>query len=100
MKRAERPGSASTRARRPRLGRARAQRKTLARNPRDPGSRDGDALPEDRSRRSSEGREPPSSAREARDVLAVIEAAYRSAETGQRVELSGAVTGSASATSV
>jgi predicted dehydrogenase len=34
-----------------------------------------------------EGREPPSSAREAREVLDVIEAAYRSAETGQRVEL-------------
>jgi predicted dehydrogenase len=33
------------------------------------------------------GREPPSSGRHARDVLAVIEAAYRSAETGERVEL-------------
>jgi predicted dehydrogenase len=33
------------------------------------------------------GREPPSSGREARDVLEVIEAAYRSAETGQRIEL-------------
>jgi len=37
-------------------------------------------------------REPPSSGREARDVLDVIEAAYRSAETGQRIELSPAVT--------
>ena len=33
------------------------------------------------------GREPPSSGREARDVMAVIEAAYHSAETGQRIEL-------------
>jgi predicted dehydrogenase len=33
------------------------------------------------------GREPPSSGREARDVLEVIEAAYRSADTGQRIEL-------------
>ena len=37
-------------------------------------------------------REPPSSGREARDVLDVVEAAYRSAETGQRIELSPAVT--------
>ena len=33
-----------------------------------------------------EGREPPSSGREARQALAVIEAAYRSARTGERVE--------------
>ena len=37
------------------------------------------------------GREPPSSGREARDVLEVIEAAYRSAETGDRIELAHAV---------
>ena len=37
------------------------------------------------------GREPPSSGREARDVLEVIEAAYRSAETGQRIELAPAL---------
>ncbi len=36
------------------------------------------------------GSEPPSSGREARDVLEVIEAAYRSAETGQRIELAPA----------
>ncbi len=36
------------------------------------------------------GREPPSSGREARDGLRVIEAAYRSAATGERVELSRA----------
>ena len=35
--------------------------------------------------------EPPSSGREARDVLEVIEAAYRSAETGERIELPGRV---------
>jgi D-apiose dehydrogenase len=34
-----------------------------------------------------ENREPPSSAREARNVLAVIEAAYESARTGTRVEV-------------
>ena len=34
-----------------------------------------------------QGGEPPSSAREARDVLAVIEAAYRSAASGERVPL-------------
>jgi predicted dehydrogenase len=33
------------------------------------------------------GEEPPSSAREARDVIAVIEAAYESGSTGERVEL-------------
>jgi predicted dehydrogenase len=34
-----------------------------------------------------ENREPPASGREARDGLRVIEAAYRSAETGQRIAL-------------
>jgi predicted dehydrogenase len=34
-----------------------------------------------------DSREPPSSGREARDVLAVIEAAYRSADSGERVAL-------------
>ena len=37
------------------------------------------------------GVEPPSSAREARDVLRVIEAAYLSAATGERVELSSSM---------
>jgi D-apiose dehydrogenase len=37
------------------------------------------------------GVEPPSSGREARDVLEVIEAAYTSAETGERVELSSPI---------
>ena len=39
---------------------------------------------------SSEGVEPPSTGREARGVLSVIEAAYRSAETGERVVLAAA----------
>jgi UDP-N-acetyl-2-amino-2-deoxyglucuronate dehydrogenase len=34
-----------------------------------------------------DGREPPSSGREAREVISVIEAAYESAETGARVDL-------------
>jgi predicted dehydrogenase len=33
------------------------------------------------------GQEPPSSGREAREVLKVIEAAYASAATGRRIEL-------------
>lgn len=64
-----------------------ARRKVLARNPRDV---TGDAtarllqliVPA-----LAEGREPPSSAREARDVIAVIEAAYAAAATGKRVDL-------------
>jgi predicted dehydrogenase len=62
-------------------------RTTLARNPRDDGV-DGTAkllariLPA-----FAENREPPSSGREACDGLRVIEAAYRSAETGERVAL-------------
>lgn len=63
------------------------QRRTLARNPREAGmhatgilvGRIVDAL--------RAGTEPPSSARTARDVLRVIEAAYESATTGTRVEL-------------
>jgi predicted dehydrogenase len=62
-------------------------RKTLARNPRNPSvaatvthfQRIFAAL--------ERGEEPPASGREARDGLAVIEAAYRSAETGERVVL-------------
>ncbi len=38
----------------------------------------------------AEGREPPSSAREARDVIAVIEAAYHSAQTGERARVTPA----------
>lgn len=63
------------------------RRTVLARNPRDV-TRDATAnllrlvAPALRA-----NREPPSSAREARNVIAVIEAAYRSAETGTRVDL-------------
>lgn len=68
-----------------------AHRKTVARSPRNPNvvatgthfRRIAEAL--------EAGREPPSSGREARDGLRVIEAAYRSAETGQRVEIVPAV---------
>lgn len=41
------------------------------------------------------GAEPPSSAREARDVIAVIEAAYESHATGSRIELTSRLLGAA-----
>ncbi len=62
-------------------------RKVLARNPRDDGAYGTGKLLALVLEAFREGREPPSSAREARDVLRVIEAAYRSAETGERVRL-------------
>ena len=62
-------------------------RTTLARNPRDAGVFGTARLLEQILGAFDERREPPSSGREARDVLAVIEAAYRSAATGERVEL-------------
>ncbi len=62
-------------------------RTNLARNPRDDGV-DGTArLLASILAAFEENREPPSSGREARDGLRVIEAAYRSAETGRREEL-------------
>ena len=64
-------------------------RRTLARNPRDSGMHATGALLERIVTALEEGREPPSSGREARGVLAVIEAAYRSAATGARVEPEG-----------
>ena len=75
-------------------------RKTIGRNPRHPEIVATRTLFGKILEAFAEGREPPSSAREARTVLEVIAAAYRSAETGERVALSGAGTGSASATSV
>jgi len=63
-------------------------RKTIARNPRKPGVVATGSLFRKIAAALAEAREPPSSGREARDVLRVIEAAYRSAETGERVELS------------
>jgi predicted dehydrogenase len=62
-------------------------RRTLARNPRRSGMHGTAALLERIAPALRDGREPPSSGREARQVIAVIEAAYRSAETGTRVEL-------------
>jgi predicted dehydrogenase len=63
-------------------------RKTFARNPRDSGMEATRALASKIVAAFEAGQEPPSSAREAREVLDVIESAYRSAETGLRVELS------------
>jgi predicted dehydrogenase len=65
-------------------------RTTLARNPRDEGVHGTAKLLESILAALAEGREPPSSGREAREGLRVIEAAYRSAETGERVVLDGA----------
>jgi predicted dehydrogenase len=62
-------------------------RKTLAKNPRDDGVYGTAKLLEQILAALAEGREPPSSGREARDGLRVIEAAYRSAATGERVVL-------------
>jgi D-apiose dehydrogenase len=62
-------------------------RKTLARNPRDPAVAATATLFEKIVAALERGDEPPSSGREARNVLAVIEAAYRSAASGDRVQL-------------
>ena len=62
-------------------------RRSLARNPRDPGIAATKELFRQAAEAFAAGREPPSSAREAREGLRVIEAAYRSAETGQRIVL-------------
>jgi predicted dehydrogenase len=62
-------------------------RTTLAKNPRDDGVYGTAKLLEQILAALAEGREPPSSGREARDGLRVIDAAYRSARTGQRVTL-------------
>jgi len=63
------------------------RRKTLARNPRDPGIPATGTLFRKIVAAFEQGEEPPSSAREARDALRVIEAAYRSAATGERILL-------------
>jgi predicted dehydrogenase len=62
-------------------------RRTLARNPRQSGMHGTAALIERIVPALREGSEPPSNGREARQLVAVIEAAYRSAETGARIEL-------------
>lgn len=66
------------------------KRRLLARSPRDAGVQATADLTKQVLAAFAEGREPPSSAREARDVIAVIEAAYRSAETGERVLVAAA----------
>lgn len=72
-------------------------RKRLARNGRDSVVRATADLLSAGVRALEHGRTPPSSGREARDVLAVIDAAYRSASTGRRVELSRDAAGLAGA---
>lgn len=76
-------------------------RKTIGRNPRHPEIVATRALFRNIFAAFEAGTEPPSSGREGRNTLAVIEAAYRSAATGERVVLSGsAPVATASATSV
>ena len=65
-------------------------RKSLARSPRDSAMLATRSLAARILAAFEAGREPPSSAREARDALEVIQAAYRSAETGARVALESA----------
>lgn len=67
------------------------KRKTLARSPRDPGVVATGTLFRKIAEAVAAGTEPPASAREARNALAVIEAAYRSAATGERVLLRAGV---------
>ncbi len=62
-------------------------RRTLARNPAQPGAKATGALFAEIVRALQAGAEPPSSGRDARSGLAVIEAAYRSAATRTRVEI-------------
>lgn len=65
------------------------ERKTLARGPREAGMHATASLLRRIAAALEQGVEPPSSGREARDVLEVIDAAYRSAATGERIELGG-----------
>ena len=68
------------------------KRRTLARSPRDMTAR----ATEDVLRKTFDafrrGVEPPSSGRYAREIIGIIEAAYRSAETGRRVPLTEVAT--------
>jgi predicted dehydrogenase len=63
------------------------RRATLARNPRAATAHATAALYRDVAQAFARGVEPPVNARQARDVLRIIEAAYRSAETGEPVGL-------------
>lgn len=88
MKRAERPGARLLFG----LGglawvERGTKRKTIARSPRNPGVVATGTLFRKITAALEEGREPPSSGREARDGLEIIDAAYRSAATGERVVL-------------
>jgi predicted dehydrogenase len=67
------------------------RRRTLARSPRDVVETATAALLGGAVDAFRRGVEPPASGRHARDVIAVIEAAYRSAETGARVTLDNPV---------
>ena len=62
-------------------------RRRLARSARNAGMHATRALTEQAIAAFANDREPPSSARQAREVLRVIEAAYQSAESGERVAL-------------
>jgi len=72
------------------------KRKTLARGPRQAGMHATATLLRQIVVAIEKGQEPPSNGREARDVLAVIEAAYRSAATDERIELDWAAEAAAS----
>lgn len=63
------------------------RRRRLARNPRGSAERGTAALLRGLLESVDRGSEPPSSGSEARDVLAVVEAAYESAATGERVRV-------------
>jgi predicted dehydrogenase len=68
------------------------RRRTLARDPRRPAVAGTAALLAGIVSAVEAGREPPSPGREARTTLEVIEAAYRSARSGERVRLSAGTT--------
>jgi predicted dehydrogenase len=60
------------------------KRTTLARNPRDPGADGTTRLYRRVAAALARDEEPPASGAEARELLAIIEAAYRSAQSGRR----------------
>ena len=68
------------------------KRKTIGRNPKDPGVAATGTLFRKIDAALQRGAEPPSSGREARNALLVIDAAYRSAATGERIEIGADVT--------
>lgn len=68
------------------------RRKVLARSPKEQDAYATGLLFGKVARAFQTGKEPPSSGREGRDTIAVIEAAYESAERGERVELTRRLT--------